>query len=101
MTKPIQNPKNYFCFSQFYICFSDFFSHWQDVFRGISSVSSSCIIFFPASILLFVQLFLLGKKILYTEEGICIHVPFQRVYTVFLDRNRMSDACRSAGSFKF
>ena len=25
----------------------------------------------------------IGQKILYTEEGICIHVPFQRVYTVF------------------
>ena len=100
--KTDQNPKkSYFCFSQFYICFSDFFSHWQDVFRGISSVfffrvSSS---FPPVSFFLYSCSYW-AKKFLYTEEGILYPCSISASIYSFWTVNRMSDACRSAGSLQ-
>lgn len=84
MTKPIKTRKKLLLFlAILYLFLGLFFTLAGCVSGNLLCFLLSCIIFFPASILLFVQLFLLGKKILYTEEGICIHVPFQRVYTVF------------------
>ena len=84
MTKPIKTRKKLLLFlAILYLFLGLFFTLAGCVSGNLLCFLLSCIIFFPASILLFVQLFLLCKKILYTEEGICIHVPFQRVYTVF------------------
>ena len=84
MTKPIKTRKKLLLFlAILYLLLGLFFTLAGCVSGNLICFLLSCVIFFPASILLFVQLFLLGKKILYTEEGICIHAPFQRIYTIF------------------
>ncbi len=84
MAKPIQNRKRLLLsLAILYLFLGLFFTFAGCVSGEFICFFLSGILFFPASALLFVQLFLLGKKILYTEEGICIHAPFRRVHTIF------------------
>lgn len=102
MTKPIKTRKKLLLFlAILYLFLGLFFTLAGCVSGNLLCFLLSCIIFFPASILLFVQLFLLGKKnFVYRRRYLYPSSISASIYS-FLDRNRMSDACRSAGSFKF
>ena len=84
MAKPIQNRKRLLLsLAILYLFLGLFFTFAGCVSGEFICFFLSGILFFRSAPLLFVQLFLLGKKILYTEEGICIHAPFRRVHTIF------------------
>ena len=83
MTKPIK-PEKITSVSRNFISVSRTFFHTGRMCFGESPLFSSFVYHllsrqYPS----FCTAVPIGQKILYTEEGICIHVPFQRVYTVF------------------
>lgn len=82
MAKPLRHQKGIqIFFAILFLLLGIFFTLAGCISGDFICFLFSCL-FFPSSASLFVQLFLLGKKILYTEAGICIHTPFQQCHTI-------------------